>query len=428
MIEVTLQPTGLLVGEATDLVVQLANTGPGTCTHIIFTLTLPGEIMLLDGPDEIEVQRLEPGQAETRTLRVRALSAARCRVTSTNFSYRDRYGKTCRRDSDFQTELVTTVPERRGPAPGAQPSAPKVAFTIDLVTAELPYGEWTLLEGRITNSGDTDLGNVELSISGPVAPGKRGRRASLGSVPAAAEASFGFFVCADGAAGTVPVYLDLSFVDRARRYTQSLVQTVRVAKENQPSPSAQKESVVLFFAANPVDHEVLRTGKEFMMIMRALENGRGEARIKIRPSLATRTRDISRELLQVRPWIVHFAGHGGGPDESFAVEDEYGYARVVPPGGLASLFERAGKDVECVIINACSTTGLAQALSQHVDYVIAMSQPIYDRDAIEFSRAFYQALAADHPIRSAFELGRAELEMLSDGGAYEIPQFLARPG
>ena len=428
MIEVTLQPAELLVGEDADVVVQLANTGPGTCTHIFFTLTLPGEIMLLHGQDEIEVDRLEPGETATSTLRVRPLSAARCRVTSTNFSYRDRYGLTCRRDSDFRAVLVTTVPEQHGPKPGARSPAPKTTFTVDLVTAELPYGEWTLLEGRITNSGDTELGNVELSISGPVAPGKRGRKARLGSVPPAAEASFGFFVCADGAAGTVPVYLDLSFVDKARRYARALVRTVQVAKKNQPSPSALIESVVLFFAANPVDTEVLRTGKEFMVIERALESGRGKARIKIRPSLATRARDISRELLQVKPWIVHFAGHGGGLEESFAVEDEDGYARVVPPGGLSSLFEIAGKGVECVIINACSTVGLAQALSQHVDYVIAMSQPIYDWDAIEFSRAFYQALAADYSIRSAFDLGLAELEMLSDGAAYDIPKFLGRLG
>lgn len=428
MIEVTLEPTELFVGEAADLVVQLTNTGPGTCAHIIFTLTLPSEIMLLRGQNEIEVQRLGPGQTEKRTLRVRAMSAARCRVTSTNFSYRDRYGMTCRRDSEFQAELITAVPERRGPTPGAQPPAPEVSFIVNLVTAELPYGEWALLAGQITNSGDTELGNVAISISGPVAPGKRGRRARLGSVSPASSASFEFFVCADGVAGRVPVYLDLSFVDRARHCTRTLVRAVRVIKESHRPPSAQKESVVLFFAANPADTEALRTGKEFMVIKKALESGYGETKIKIRPSLATRSKDISRELLRVKPWIVHFAGHGGGPEESFVVEDEDGCARIVPPGGLASLFEIAGKDVECVIINACSTVGLAQALSRHVNYVIAMSQPIYDLDAIEFSRAFYQALAADYSIRSAFDLGVAELEMLSDGAAYQIPEFLGRLG
>ena len=422
MIEVTLRPTELFVGEAADLVVQLANTGPGACTHIIFTLTLPAEIMLLRGQDKIEVPRLESGQTETRTLRVRALSAVRCRVTSTNFSYRDRYGLTCRRDSDFQAELVTTVPERRGPAAEAHPPAPKVAFTVGLVTAELPCGEWALLEGRITNSGDAELGNVELRISGPLTP-KRGLRARLGSVPPAAGASFRFFGCSDRS-GTVPIYLGLSFVDRARRCSRELTRTVQVTKGNEPPPSPQKESIVLFFGANPVNTEPLRIGKEFMVIAKAIEDGRAETWVKIRPSLAARVEDISRELLRVKPWIVHFAGHGGGPDESFAAEDEDGYAHVIPPGGLAKLFEVAGKSVECVIINACSTVGLAQALSKHADYVIAMSQPINDRDAIEFSRAFYQALAAGHPISSAFELGKAELEMLSAGRAHEIPQFL----
>jgi hypothetical protein len=203
---------------------------------------------------------------------------------------------------------------------------------------------------------------------------------------------------------------------------------VQVTKERQSSPSAQKESVVLFIAANPVNADPLRTGKEFMVIVEALGKGREEARVKIHPWLAARTKDISRELIQVKPWVVHFAGHGGGPEESFAAEDEDGYAHIIPPGGLARLFKTAGQGVECVIINACSTIGLAQALSQHVDYVIAMSQPIYDWAAIEFSRAFYQALAASYPIRSAFDLGVAELEMLSDGAAYEIPQLLGPPG
>jgi len=337
MIEVTLRPAELLVGEDADLVVQLANTGPGTCMHIIFRLTLPDEIMLLRGQDKIRVNCLEPGETETHTLCVRALSAARCRATSPNFSYRDHYGET-HRVTDFCAELVTTVPERRGPAAEAQPPARKV----DLVTDELPHG-------------------------------------------------------------------------------------VQVTKESQPSPSTDKEPVVLFFAANPIDAEPLRTGKEFMVIVKALENGQGAAKVKIRPWLAARAKDISRELLQAKPWIVHFAGHGGGPSESFIAENEDGYAYVIPPGGLVKLFETAGENVECVIINACSTVGLAQALSQHVDYVIAMSQPINDWAAIEFSRAFYQALAANYSIRSAFNLGVAELEMLSDGAAYEIPQLLGLP-
>jgi hypothetical protein len=426
MIEVTLRPAELLVGEDADLVVQLANAGPGTCMHIVFTLTLPDEVMLLRGQDKIEVNHLEPGETETRTLCVRALSAARCWATSANFSYRDRYGET-HRVTDFRAELVTTVPERRGPA-GARPPAPKVAFTVDLVTAELPYGEWALLEGRITNSGTAELEDVELSADGPVIHREWRQRVRLGSVSPASSASFEFFACADGPRGRVPVFLHLSFIDRARRRAGSLTREVQVTEESQPSPSAQNESVVLFFAANPVDAEPLRTGREFMVIERALENGCGEAMIKIRPSLATRVKDISRELLKVRPWIVHFAGHGGGSGEGFVVEDEDGYARVVPPDDLASLFEIAGKGVECVLINACSTLGLAQALSQHVNYVIAMSQPIYDWAAIEFSRIFYQTLAADQPIRSAYELARRELKVLSEGRTYDTPQMLGLPG
>jgi hypothetical protein len=68
MIKVTLVPTRLLVGEAADLIVQLENTEPGTCTQIVFTLTLPHEIMLLHGQERLALDRLEAGETRTRSL------------------------------------------------------------------------------------------------------------------------------------------------------------------------------------------------------------------------------------------------------------------------------------------------------------------------------------------------------------------------
>ena len=433
MIKVTLLPAKLLVGEAADLVVQFENTEPGTCTQIIFTLTLPREIMLLRGQETVELDRLESGETRTHAFRVQPTSAVRCLVTSTNFSYRDRYGA-ARRVADFRAELVTTVPERGAAPTGYQPAGEgrppmaEAAVGADFVTAELPYGEWTWLEGRLTNSGDIDLVDVELTITGPLKVEKRGRKVSLGTVPRDASVRFVFPVCADQSAGNLPIYLDVSFFAQGKRCTRELVRAVRAGRGH-PSPPAQedREPVVLFFGANPVNLEPLRIDKEFQVIVDALEEGTGGIRIKMHPSLAAGIDNIRRELLRRKPWIVHFAGHGGGVAESYAVEGGGGYAHVIPPDGLARLFKTAGKSVECVIINACSTEGLAQELLQHVKYVIAMTRPIEDWCAIEFSKGFYSALAAELPIKDAFELGVAQLMMVSEGSDYEIPLFLEPP-
>jgi hypothetical protein len=58
---------------------------------------------------------------------------------------------------------------------------------------------------------------------------------------------------------------------------------------------AQKEPVVLFFGANPVNTEPLRIGKEFMVIAKAVEEGSGETKVKLRPSFAVGAGQISAE-------------------------------------------------------------------------------------------------------------------------------------
>ena len=418
-----MSPTKLVVGEESDLTVNLANTGPGTCMQIIFTLTLPDDILLLAGRNRVVLKQLASGETATRLFRVLPRSAGPCQVTSTNFSYRNRYGATCR-IADFRADLVTMPAEERAPVPDVPAARLEVAFAADFATARLPYGEWSVLEGRIRNSGEAELADLKLSISGPVTVDRRGRTLKLGTLRSGFSADFIFYVCADQASGTLPLHLEVSFSTQARRCTQEVMKTVIVARE-QSSGSAKKKSTVLFLGANPVNTEPLRIGKEFSVIMQAARDGKDGDSLDIRPCFAVRAEDIGRELLNLQPRIVHFAGHGGGPSESFAAEREDGTAHVIPPDGLARLFETAGKSVECVIINACSTEGLARAVSQHVEYVIAMQQPIGDWSAIEFSKGFYQALAASF-LRSgdAFKIGVAQLMMVSDDEDYEVPILL----
>lgn len=86
MIEVTVSSAKLVVGEESELTIHLTNTGSGTCTQIIFTLTLPTGIMLLGGRNKIELRRLAPGETVTRPFRVLPRSAGACQVTSPDHS------------------------------------------------------------------------------------------------------------------------------------------------------------------------------------------------------------------------------------------------------------------------------------------------------------------------------------------------------
>jgi hypothetical protein len=85
-------------------------------------------------------------------------------------------------------------------------------------------------------------------------------------------------------------------------------------------------------------------------------------------------------LLDYEPQIVHFSGHGGG-EQGLALEDEAGQAQLVSADALARLFKLFEGKVECVLLNACYSEVQAEAICQHVNYVIGMNQAIGDKAA-----------------------------------------------
>src|SRR5436309_12125576 len=71
MIEATLSPLELVAGWETDLTIRLVNTGPGTCSNVVFKLVLPNEVMPLRGSARVEVPRLPGGEVFSQIVRVR---------------------------------------------------------------------------------------------------------------------------------------------------------------------------------------------------------------------------------------------------------------------------------------------------------------------------------------------------------------------
>ena len=116
------------------------------------------------------------------------------------------------------------------------------------------------------------------------------------------------------------------------------------------------------------------------------------------------------------PQIVHFCGHG--EEDGLMVEDEHGTAVLVTPEALAELFKLFEHHTECVLLNACYSQTQAEAIRQHIPYVIGMSRDIHDKTAIEFAVGFYDALGAGKSIEDAFKFGRNALQL------YHIPEHL----
>ena len=164
---------------------------------------------------------------------------------------------------------------------------------------------------------------------------------------------------------------------------------------------------LLILTANPsqLGSTPLRVEAEVRLIEEALQRSHHRDRFKIATKLAIRTTDLRRALLDHRPQIVHFCGHGTG-EKGLVLETDTGQMQLVPNEAISQLFAafEAG-EIECVLLNACYSDVQATAIHQHVDCVIGMNQPIGDRAAIDFAEGFYDALGASSPYDEAFRVG-----------------------
>lgn len=181
---------------------------------------------------------------------------------------------------------------------------------------------------------------------------------------------------------------------------------------------------ILFLASSPMNESRLRLGTEVREIEESLRRANERDQFVLQQKWAVRADDLRRALLE-EPQIVHFSGHGTGSN-GIVLEDELGNAKLASTQSLADLFELCSGHVECVVLNACYSEIQADAIVQHIAYVIGMSQAIRDTAAIKFSTGFYDALGAGKSIEEAYKFGcnAIQSENVLD---YLIPKIKKRP-
>ena len=188
---------------------------------------------------------------------------------------------------------------------------------------------------------------------------------------------------------------------------------------------------ILILTANPKipDYDPLRLDAEVRRIEEALQRSRYRDRFELVTKLAVRTADLRRALLDHRPQIVHFSGHGTG-EQGLVLENDAGTMQLVSTDALSrlfSLFETG--TIECVLLNACYSEVQATAIHQSVDCVIGMNQPIGDKAAVQFAEGFYDALGAGSLYDEAFRIGCSAID-LEGSSEYVKPvlKYRKRPG
>ncbi len=110
-----------------------------------------------------------------------------------------------------------------------------------------------------------------------------------------------------------------------------------------------------------------------------------------------------------QPTIVQFCGHDEGA-EGLALENNSGQMQLVSASALARLF-KLFPQVECVVLNACYSEVQAEAIHQHIYYVIGINKAIGDKAAVRFSVGFYDALFSGKSYEDCFHMGSTSINL-----------------
>lgn len=203
----------------------------------------------------------------------------------------------------------------------------------------------------------------------------------------------------------------------------------------------QRLNRILFLAANPMDTPPLQLKEEYARLEEYFK--RKDVKLGIVPEWSIAPDQLIHIILEHRPRIIHFSGHGIAGRNQLKPEgsrvlmereersgggivmcDASGRQKIVKPEAIEKLFKQFAEHfgLEVVVLNACHTATQAKAINKHVDYVIGMNAAIQDDDAIAFSSTFYAALARKDNVPMAFELALLQLE-LNDSSGSLIPEL-----
>jgi WD40 repeat protein/energy-coupling factor transporter ATP-binding protein EcfA2 len=200
------------------------------------------------------------------------------------------------------------------------------------------------------------------------------------------------------------IYQELD-VEAIREIVRSILKEKPQNLDQTDNSQSSLHKTILVLASSPSNEARLRLDKEVREIEDGLRRSQYREKFTLKQSWAVRPDDLRRALLDLNPQIIHFCGHGSG-EEGLVLENELGEYQLVPTQALANLFKRfADRGLECVVFNACYSEMQANAISEHIDYVVGMNNKIGDDAAIKFAVGFYDEIGAGWSYEDAYNGG-----------------------
>ena len=179
---------------------------------------------------------------------------------------------------------------------------------------------------------------------------------------------------------------------------------------------------ILFLAANPTSTQQLRLDEEIRSLRLIAQSPGNQRELNIQENLATRREELLSLILETKPHIIHFAGHGyldsENNDAGLVFENDHGTPSLLGFQKFSDLIELINSveehSVECLILNGCNTEAISDFMPPNLNEtlrIIGMRHAVLDTTAIAFSKGFYIGLSNGLSIEDAFKAGVIRLNL-----------------
>jgi hypothetical protein len=211
-------------------------------------------------------------------------------------------------------------------------------------------------------------------------------------------------------------YTGLNLMDFSRAQNRGLPAIESTARnlltgksESGDSRMQASKVTILFLGANGSVDSSLQLEEEVSKIQMNLKLAKERDNLIFRQEWAVTIDSLLQAILDEKPGIVHFSGHGN--QSGILLHDPKGRPALVPSQALESLFKLFKDSISCVLLNSCFSEHQAKAIRAHIPYVIGVASKIPDDAAIAFSVGFYKGIGAGKDVPFAFELGKVAMEL-----------------
>jgi len=183
---------------------------------------------------------------------------------------------------------------------------------------------------------------------------------------------------------------------------------------------------ILVIAANPSGTALLTTGEELRAINAALSISQIADKVSLLSAQAASADDLLGALHQHQPTVLHISAHANKQGE-LLFQQPGGLPQPVAADSLCRILGLGWPQLQLVVLNACYSAPLADAIAAHVPGVVGMQEEIKNRDAVVFAWGLYRALGYGRSVGDAVKEARLSLEIASPSAPAAAERVIAIP-